>query len=53
MGYAYSPENIMVYPNEEGRYVDTKFIDFDSIQIGELESDAVTPDFFYNATATD
>lgn len=43
-------ENIMVYPNEEGRYVDTKFIDFDSIQIGELESDAVSAllyDYFF------
>lgn len=40
-------ENIMVYPNEEGKYIETKFIDFDSIQIGELKSDAVSALLYY------
>ncbi len=40
-------ENIMVYPDEEGKYTETKFIDFDSIQIGELKCDAVSALLYY------
>lgn len=32
--------NVIVYPNQEGRYADTKFVDFDSIQLGALPADA-------------
>lgn len=40
-------ENIMVYPDEKGNYTETKFIDFDSIQIGELKADAVSALLYY------
>lgn len=34
--------NIVVYPNQDGKYVETVFVDFDSIQMGKLEADAIS-----------
>lgn len=43
-------DNIMVYPDRCGKYTDTMFVDFDSVQICGLEAEAVSvllKEYFY------